>query len=461
MHNKPQRLFAVIISAVIFLILLSICPWQSWTGGRLKDFSLITGVKTPVAVDNDTTLSDIDPELVAMQAEIESAEKHDNSMDTAIVFSPSDIDFTVPTREGVVLIEDYSANGNGLARLSNTLSQASSRNVRIAMVGDSYIEGDILAQDIRSQLQSIYGGCGVGYVGAFSQFPGFRHSVIQTTSGWDEVEIRKMNDDPLRTILGHYHKAQTSVATTRFKATSKVPHADAWMRSRVLFIAPSSGAVSLESSDTQLASMAVSASDSLQSLTYDGKVSDLKLKSDIKGLKVLGLWLEGRNGIVLDDISLRGNSGVSHRKLNESMTRQMRRWIDYDLIILEFGMNVLSATQRNYSSYGKGLVEVINNLKRLYPNAQILVMGVGDRGTKVGSDVVSMSTIPALIKAQRDAAAATGSLFYDTREAMGGNGAALDWHNRKLVNSDYVHLNHKGGKVLGEIFVKSLNSSIK
>ena len=43
-----------------------------------------------------------------------------------------------------------------------------------------------------------------------------------------------------------------------------------------------------------------------------------------------------------------------------------------------------------------------------------------------------------------------GVLFWDTRMAMGGADAVVDWRKRGLVNADYIHLNHKGGEVLGK-----------
>ena len=57
--------------------------------------------------------------------------------------------------------------------------------VRIAVVGDSYIEGDIFTQDLREKLQSRFGGSGVGYVSMHTDFPGFRRSVHQGGSGWN------------------------------------------------------------------------------------------------------------------------------------------------------------------------------------------------------------------------------------------------------------------------------------
>lgn len=456
--RNPLRLFLIVFSALAFLTILSICPWSEWTGGRLKDFNLLGDVLPHTPAADSAVADNIDPELAKLESELPPDSVVQQTADT---LPPVADDFIAPMRDGSVLIEDYSTDGTGLPALASKLREAADRKVRIAFVGDSYIEGDILTQDIRAGLHDRYSGCGVGYVGAFSQFPGFRSSVSQSCSGWEETEIRKMNaTDPLRTILGHYHTAQDG-ALTRFKGSAKPAHTEAWQNTTVLFVAPESGTITLSGSDNQAQTFTIESSASIQAISLNAQSADISLSTDIAGLQVLGIWLEGEHGIVLDDISLRGNSGVSHRRLSETATAQMRQWIDYDVIILEFGLNAASVEQTNYTAYGRGMVEVINNLKTLYPHASIMLLGVGDRAIKQGTSYVSMPTLPALVKAQREAARVTGSLFYDTRAAMGGDGAAVDWHTRKLVNSDYVHLNHRGGKELADIILKSLDTSLQ
>lgn len=460
--RNPLHLFLIIFSALIFLAVLSICPWSRWTNGHLKDFNLwgeLAGTDNAPAAESSVA-DNIDPELAKLAQEL-PADTVIDIIEAADTLPPVPDNFEAPTRDGVVLIEDYTPDGSGIAGLAATLREGQKRLVRVAMVGDSYIEGDILAQDIRAGLQDRFGGSGVGYVAAFSHFPGFRSSVNQASSGWEDNEIRKMRaDDPMRTILGTYHTAKPG-ADSRYRGSVKPAHADRWTNTRVLFVAPSAGSITLAGPDNSPQSMMVEASDAVQCFALAAPTADIRLTTDIAGLKVLGLWLDGNTGISLDDISLRGNSGVSHRRLSEQTTSSMRRWIDYDLIILEFGMNALSAEQKEYTAYGAAMVDVINNLKNLYPDARILLLGVGDRGTKINGTLMSMPTLPAMIRAQREAARATGSLFYDTRAAMGGEGAAIDWHTRKLVNSDYVHLNHRGGKQLADIFLKSLDYSLQ
>ncbi len=176
--RNPLRLFIIIFSALAFLTILSICPWSDWTDGRLKDFNLLGDVMPHTPAADSSASNNIDPEL----ASLDTVAPADTSVSTTLhadTLPPIPFDFSAPTKDGSVLIEDYSSDHSGLSRLAATLVQGSLRKVRIAMVGDSYIEGDILAQDIRAGLQERFGGCGVGYVGAFSMFPGFRGSVNQ------------------------------------------------------------------------------------------------------------------------------------------------------------------------------------------------------------------------------------------------------------------------------------------
>lgn len=135
--------------------------------------------------------------------------------------------------------------------------------------------------------------------------------------------------------------------------------------------------------------------------------------------------------------------------------------IDYDLIILEFGINAMSAQQKDYSIYCSRMVEVINHVRRCYPRADLLVMGVGDRGEKRGGQVRSMSTAPAMIAAQRDAARRAHCLFWDTREAMGGEDAVVAWSNEGLINKDYIHMTHKGGARLAKELFNAIQHDIK
>ena len=100
--------------------------------------------------------------------------------------------------------------------------------------------------------------------------------------------------------------------------------------------------------------------------------------------------------------------------------------------------------------------EVVAKIRQCYPTADILMLGVGDRGQKIGGEVHSLPTIGAMVKAQRECAQKSGILFWDTRQAMGGDDAIVNWRERQLVNGDYIHLNSAGGKALAKELVPAI-----
>lgn len=211
-----------------------------------------------------------------------------------------------------------------------------------------------------------------------------------------------------------------------------------------MFIAPENSIISVKTSDSEWEERNISASDSVQCIEIAASTSRFELKTSSPKLIGLGVWLDGESGVSLDCMSSRGFSGITLTKINPTLCREMATEIDYNLIILEFGINAMSATQKDYSIYSNRMVEVINHVRKCYPRADILVMGVGDRGEKRGGVVRSMATAPAMISAQRDAARRAHCLFWDTREAMGGEDAVVEWCDAGLINKDYIHMTHKG-----------------
>lgn len=54
----------------------------------------------------------------------------------------------------------------------------------------------------------------------------------------------------------------------------------------------------------------------------------------------------------------------------------------YDLIILQYGLNVATERGRNYDKYIAGMQTTIDHLKDAFPQAGILIVSVGDRDYK-------------------------------------------------------------------------------
>lgn len=456
----------IILFAIVILVILSCLPLSQWTGGRIKDFSLISdilkesvGGNTGSDDDAETAQEQVDPELLKAMEEAE--QRNPLTASDSVLALPIDTIIHAPKapRQGeLVVIEDYTTDQVGLIQLKNALEQG--QMARIAVVGDSYIEGDIFTQDLREKLQTAYGGEGVGYVNMHSDFPGFRRSVKQGGSGWKTYMANKKVDNKYL-FLAEQYAIPSGTATATYEGTKAYEQTKQWARSRFLFIAPENCTISVKTADTEWEERNITGSDSVQCIEMTGNTNDFALRTSSTSLVGLGVWLDGERGVSVDCMSSRGFSGITLTRISSSLCRQMAATIDYNLIILEFGINAMSAKQTNYSVYSNRMVDVINHVRLCYPRADILVMGVGDRGEKRGGVVCSMATATSMISAQRDAARRAQCLFWDTREAMGGEGAVVEWSDAGLINKDYIHMTHKGGARLARALFEALQHDLQ
>lgn len=459
---KKGSPFLIIAIAVIIVAVVSLLPLSKWTGGRIKDFSLVSDILKEVGIMEGTpsyNQEEIDPALLEAQQESEGTA-------TAAVQAPAPgepIDTIIspvkPSRVGdLVRIEDYTTLGTGLANLKGSLAKGGM--TRVAVVGDSYIEGDIFTQDLRELFQSQYGGEGVGYVNMHSDFPGFRRSVKQSGSGWKTFTANKKIDRKYVSLSEQY-SVPKGTAESVYKGTSAFAHTASWSCSRFLFISPEDITISVKTNDTEWEERNIAGSPAVQCVEIARTVSEFGVKTSATSLIGLGVWLDSNVGVSVDCMSSRGFSGITLTKVNSELTREMSEFIGYDLIILEFGINAMSAQQKNYSVYCSRMVDVINHVRQCYPNADILLMGVGDRGEKRGSQVRSMATAEAMVSAQRDASRRAQCLFWDTREAMGGEDAVVEWSSAGLINKDYIHLTHKGGARLARELFNAIQTDLQ
>ncbi|MCM1452385.1 MAG: GDSL-type esterase/lipase family protein [Clostridium sp.] len=449
--NKP-RPFLIIFTAIAIVALLSLVPWSRLTGGFIKDYNLLAdlfpAVQTAVASNSGAEV--LDPEYLKAVEEMkqEMPEAEHAPADTVVLpiyHEHKETPSPEARVDGQMVIEDYTANGDGLEKVRKALA---SGNARIAVMGDSYIEGDILTQDMRSQLQSKYGGRGVGFVPGHSVASGFRRTIKQKDEGLTTHGMQQAPSSKYFNITGEYFTAD-GPAKVSYKSGKK------WDVSRLLYVAPSEGSITFRT-DTAEYVLEVEPGEGVQQYRLPERTGAFEMEIDCPGLVYLGAWLEGEGGIGVDCMSVRGNSGVNNRRLNVEFAQQMRQYVDYDLVILEYGVNALTSEQAEYGYFSKILQQMVDRVRQCYPNAEILIMGIGDRGQKFQGEVHSMLTAPAMVKAQRQAAKEAGCLFFDTREAMGGQDAIVKWKNDGLANSDYIHINSAGGKKIATELVNAL-----
>ncbi len=124
-----------------------------------------------------------------------------------------------------------------------------------------------------------------------------------------------------------------------------------------------------------------------------------------------------------------------------------------DLVVLAYGTNESGYPQFVTGTWGNELKAAVHRLQAALPGVSILLMSPMDRGQKnAGGDIDTIPALPQLVTIETQVAAETGVAFFNTFQAMGGQGTMARWYaaEPRLVGADYIHPMPAGAKIVGE-----------
>ena len=373
--------------------------------------------------------------------------------------------FVDTCRTGMTCIEDYSDSTlRGMTPFYRALDEVSSKGrlVRIAVFGDSFIEADIFTADLREMLQKRFGGCGVGFVTITSMTNGYRPTVRHTFEGWSSHAVTDSVyfDRRKQGISGHYFIPGKNAYVELRGQNKYASLLDTCREASIFFYTKDTVDFSVRVNRGEIQNHRFAPNGHLQELQIDGRIGSIRWTINRADSTLFyGMAMDGTEGIVVDNFSLRGSSGLSLRTIPADMLKEFNRQRPYDLIILQYGLNVATQRGYNYDSYQKGLVTAIEHLKKCFPQSGFLLLSVGDRDYK--TDTGELRTMPGvknLIRYQHNIAAESGIAFWNMFEAMGGDGSMAKLVHAKpsMANYDYTHINFRGGKYLAGLLYETL-----
>ena len=442
------------------LIGISFIPGADWNGIKLKRINILSQI-----IADDSTLT-TEPDLyfdttflaegMAFAADRAKQEKLDQTHQTQE--SLNDSSYAADSLLEVPYTEDF---GGSLRRFYNKLSSGNkNRAIRVAVLGDSYIEGDIITADLREHLQDMYGGNGVGFIPWSSPVALYRGTVQLSYGGWESRDVKYAKSTPSELRNRFYISGILSIpsegAYTAIKGTNFRKHLKECSSARLLFVNRGNTAIRATINDTIEETYYPESDSTVQQILIDRPIRSLRLDlSNTTGFIGYGIVLESATGASVDNYSIRGNSGLALFGTNRETNSQIGALRNYDLVILEYGLNVLSPEVRHYGSYQKALTNIIRYVQSCFPGSSIMVMGVGDRSNHENGDFGTMPAVYGMIQAQRNAARATGVAFWNTFEAMGGTNSMVEFVRKQWAAKDYTHISYRGGKYIADKMFKS------
>ena len=351
--------------------------------------------------------------------------------------------------------------------------QHSRGQVRIIYYGDSQVEGDRITFYIRQLLRETRGGTGPGLFLPVMPVMYTKTLWIKSSDNWERHnylsykagELKHNNLGPFMAICSFLpeglavqtpEKAQIRIRPSNFADSSA-----AFFDRLRIFYSLCNGKVNISvSGDYLLLSDTLRTGPGIMELSCDlNGADDIKIGFEGKiSPDIYGISIESKKGIIVDNIPQRGSAGLEFTLVGRDNLKTLYGMLSPDLIILHYGLNIVKNVRSDYSYYKSGIIRQLAVLKEVAPATPVLIIGVTDMAQGVGDSIRSYSNIPAIIKAQREAATEAGAAFWDSYSAMGGSLSIVEWAGKKppLAQSDYVHFTYPGADTLAMMLNKAL-----
>ena len=352
--------------------------------------------------------------------------------------------------------------------------------LRIMHYGDSQIEGDRMTSFIRYKLQNQFGGSGIGIQPAV-QLYGYQMSLLHTASeNWQRYTAFGHTDSTLMHnrfgALGSFarfspypedldpdtvvarawitlEQSRRTYRLTRMFRDCRIYYGNA--TKPVYFEVYADGelfdADFLEVSDgLQIRSWTFEETPGMITFTFQSTCSP----------DFYGISLDNDRGLSVDNVPMRGSSGLRFSKMDDELLKQMYDTLNVKLLLLQFGGNVVPYISDNYAYYEQWFCRELIWLKSLVPDLSIIVIGVADMSVKEKDRFVTYPNLENIRDALRNAAFSSGCAFWDMYSAMGGRNSMPSWVYAQppLATSDFVHFNERGARVLAEMFYNAFIS---
>ncbi len=359
---------------------------------------------------------------------------------------------------------NLSGNLSQLNKFFNALKKSKNKQVRIAHYGDSTLEGDLISSDLRGFFQKKFGGKGVGIVPITSKDVNFRRTTdLSFSDDWNTATFSHnrgklplgINAHAFVNASGSWVKMKTNNRYKTMKSfdVAKLYYSDAKSGAKVSYSLNGGKKVTKSLSKGKVLNVLEVKKENAKSIKFTFP--------NEKSAIYYGVSLESEKGVYIDNYALRGNSGVGLKKIKKEYFKSFNKKLDYKLVILEFGLNILSGNKTNFSRYERNMIKIINAMKKAMPNASFLLVGVHDKCIKKGSRFITDPAVPRLIKAQKKIAEKTNIAFWNLFDAMGGKNSMVQWVNSNKAFKDYIHFNDVGAKEEAKMIFKELMKKYK
>jgi lysophospholipase L1-like esterase len=336
------------------------------------------------------------------------------------------------------------------------------RPVRIVHYGDSPTTADLITGDARELLQDKFGDGGTGFILIDKPWAWYGHRGVDVSgSGWKiDTAVGSMREGNYGLGGAIFTGQVGATSTIRLEAAGETSVEVEYLQQ------PGGGEVDVSANGQPVGSVSTAGpakSEGAASVALPEGTKLVQLRVSGGTVQVFGVaFSRGSRGLTYDSLGLNGASTtVMSRAFSPENWSQALQHRNPDLVIINYGTNESSFPAYVDKQYEGELRRAIARVRAALPETSILVMSPMDRGTKGdGDSIVTMPAIPAIVGIQKRVAAELGCGFFDTYDAMGGNGTMAKWYEGqpRLVAADLIHPSPQGARIVaksltGQLFI--------
>lgn len=346
--------------------------------------------------------------------------------------------------------------------------------IRILHYGDSQIEADRITSYFRNQMQRQFGGAGVGMIPITPVNPASISYVFETSSNWRRYSIlntKKSAQEPQYGVLGCFSRFNSlennlnredeawiylKNPNISYSRASKFNHCKLLLSGNRLPVY-----AEIKKGNDIIDADIYPVSRDLRIIDWEVDTGARNIMVTLKGKDspdVYAVAFDAGEGIAVDNIPLRGSSGLEFTRLFKPPFDKVFDDLNVKLIILQFGVNAVINLSKNVKLYQKLFEAQLRTFRNSRPDIPIIVIGVSDISQNTADGYTTNEAVEKVRDAQRTAAFNAGCVFWDMYEAMGGKNSMPSWVLAKpaLAQKDFIHMNAFGARIIGEMFYRSL-----
>jgi lysophospholipase L1-like esterase len=336
---------------------------------------------------------------------------------------------------------------------------------RVLHYGDSPVTADSITADVRSLLQEHFGDAGHGFVLIAKPWAWYGHRGVEVQGkGWRINAATQVRARDGFHGLGGVSFEGNPGASSRF--TLAEDHA----QMEIHFLRqPGGGVLAVEAGGQKLGDVETEGTGEepgYQTFPLNMGTREINLSVERGPVRLFGVSFERNTpGVIYNSLGLNGGQvQVVVRYFDKPQWAEELAHQHPDLVVINYGTNESIYADYIERYYPGELRQVIERVKAAVPRASVLIMSPMDRGQRDSDSRIStVPTLPRLVEIQRQTASDMGCAFFNTFQAMGGEGTMARWYEStpRLVSADFTHPMPAGARKVGVLLDQALESGYR